>query len=90
MPNIKAVVWEDEEENNWKVKIPSARLGSFKLNGKALKNEGETYKSSFINKPILEKEIIILKSNLGIDDMIKREFKKRKNENYNYKHTLVN
>ena len=35
-PNIKAVVWEDEEEQNWKVKIPSKRLGSFELNGKAL------------------------------------------------------
>ena len=33
---VKAVVWEDEEENNWKVKIPSVRLGSFELNGKAL------------------------------------------------------
>ena len=39
MPNIKAVVWEDEEENNWKVKVPSIRLGSFELNGKALKND---------------------------------------------------
>jgi uncharacterized UPF0160 family protein len=39
MPNIKAVVWEDEEENNWKVKVPSLRLGSFELNGKALKND---------------------------------------------------
>lgn len=36
MPNIKAVVWEDKEENNWKVKVPSKRLGSFELNGKAL------------------------------------------------------
>ena len=35
-PNIKAVVWEDTEEKNWKVKIPSQRLGSFDLNGKAL------------------------------------------------------
>jgi len=35
-PHIKAVVWEDEEEGNYKVKIPSKRLGSFDLNGKAL------------------------------------------------------
>lgn len=35
-PNIKAVVWEDEDEKNWKVKIPPKRLGSFKLHGKAL------------------------------------------------------
>ena len=35
-PNIKAVVWQDVEENNYKVKIPSKRLGSFDLNGKAL------------------------------------------------------
>ena len=36
-PHIKAVVWEDEIENNYKVKIPSKRLGSFELNGRALK-----------------------------------------------------
>jgi len=35
-PNIKAVVWEDEYEKKWKVKIPSTRLGSYNLNGKAL------------------------------------------------------
>lgn len=35
-PHVKAVVWEDEEENNWKVKIPSKRLGTFELHGKAL------------------------------------------------------
>jgi hypothetical protein len=29
----------NKEENNWKVKIPSIRLGSFELNGKALKND---------------------------------------------------
>jgi uncharacterized UPF0160 family protein len=39
MPYIKAVVWEDEEENNWKVKVPSKTVGSFELNGKALKND---------------------------------------------------
>jgi len=39
MPYIKAVVWEDEEENNWKVKVPPLRLGSFELNGKPLKND---------------------------------------------------
>ncbi|MEA3512991.1 MAG: MYG1 family protein [Campylobacterota bacterium] len=35
-PQIKAVVWEDEEEKNYKVKIPPKYLGSFELNGKAL------------------------------------------------------
>jgi uncharacterized UPF0160 family protein len=30
-PHIKAVVWEDEQEKNFKVKIPSKRLGSFEL-----------------------------------------------------------
>jgi len=35
-PHIKAVVWEDEEEGNYKVKVPSKKLGSFELNGKAL------------------------------------------------------
>ena len=39
MPFVKAVVWEDEEENNWKVKVPSKTVGSFELNGKALKND---------------------------------------------------
>ena len=41
MPNIKAVVWKDEEEDVWKVKVPSKRLGSFELNGKALKQDNE-------------------------------------------------
>lgn len=36
MPNIKAVVWEDPKEKNWKVKIPATRMGSFDLNGKGL------------------------------------------------------
>ena len=35
-PDIKAVVWEDKEDNNWKVRIPAKRLGSFDLHGKAL------------------------------------------------------
>ena len=39
MPFVKAVVWEDEEENNWKVKVPSKTVGSFELNGKSLKND---------------------------------------------------
>ena len=39
MPFVKAVVWEDEEENNWKVKVPSRKMGTFELNGKALKND---------------------------------------------------
>ena len=38
-PNIKAVVWEDDDEKNYKVKIPPKRLGSFELNGKALKSD---------------------------------------------------
>ena len=40
-PNIKAVVWEDEEEGVWKVKVPSKNLGSFELNGKAFKQNNE-------------------------------------------------
>ena len=39
MPFVKAVVWEDEEENNWKVKVPSRKMGTFELNGKALKQD---------------------------------------------------
>ncbi len=39
MPFIKAVVWEDEFDNTWKVKIPSKIPGSFELNGRALKND---------------------------------------------------
>jgi len=39
MPNIHAVVWEDEEEKNWKVKIPAKRMGSFDLHGKALTDD---------------------------------------------------
>lgn len=34
MPHIKIVVWEDEEENNWKAKVAPKRLGSFELNAK--------------------------------------------------------
>jgi uncharacterized UPF0160 family protein len=36
-PNIKAVVWEDEDEENWKVKITSKYPGSFELNYKPFK-----------------------------------------------------
>jgi len=36
-PHIKAVVWEDEHEKNWKVKIPSKSVGSFELNAKSFK-----------------------------------------------------
>jgi uncharacterized UPF0160 family protein len=39
-PYIKAVVWEDKIEKNFKVKIPSKRLGTFELNGKALVDDG--------------------------------------------------
>ncbi|MGJ0300635.1 MYG1 family protein [Aliarcobacter cryaerophilus] len=39
MPYIKAVVWEDQEENNWKVKIPAIRIGTFELNGNPLKQD---------------------------------------------------
>jgi len=35
-PNIHAVVWEDKEDNNWKVRVPAKRSGSFELNGKEL------------------------------------------------------
>ena len=35
-PHIEAVVWEDKEDNNWKVRIPAKRAGSFDLHGKAL------------------------------------------------------
>ncbi len=35
-PNIKAVVWEDKQEGNWKIKIPAKRVGTFELHGKAL------------------------------------------------------
>ncbi len=35
-PNINAVVWEDVQEGKWKVKIPTKRLGTFELHGKAL------------------------------------------------------
>lgn len=35
-PKIRAVVWEDLNEENWKVRIPSKKLGSFELNGKEL------------------------------------------------------
>ena len=38
-PEIKAVVWEDLDDKNWKVRIPSKRLGSFELNGKALQQD---------------------------------------------------
>ena len=34
--HIKAVVWEDVVEKNWKVRIPSLRKGSFELNGNRL------------------------------------------------------
>jgi uncharacterized UPF0160 family protein len=35
-PGIKAVVWEDEADGNWKVKIPQKRAGSFELSAKPL------------------------------------------------------
>lgn len=38
-PEIKAVVWEDENEGNWKVKIPPKRPGSFELAAKPLKQD---------------------------------------------------
>jgi uncharacterized UPF0160 family protein len=41
MPNIKVVVWEDIDEGTWKAKVPSKRLGSFELNGKAFKQDKE-------------------------------------------------
>ena len=39
MPDIKAVVWEDEEDGKWKVKIPSKKPGSFELAAKPLKSD---------------------------------------------------
>ncbi|MGJ0303604.1 MYG1 family protein [Aliarcobacter cryaerophilus] len=39
MPFVKAVVWEDKEDNTWKVKVPSKTLGSFTLNGKMLQQD---------------------------------------------------
>lgn len=41
-----------------------------------LKSKGVDYKSTFINKPVIEKEIIILKNSFGMDATLKREFKK--------------
>lgn len=38
-PEIEAVVWEDIDENNWKVRIPPKKQGSFELNAKALKQD---------------------------------------------------
>ena len=35
-PHIKAVVWEDKEDNSWKVQIPSIKPNSFDLNAKPL------------------------------------------------------
>lgn len=40
------------------------------------KSKGVDYKSTFINKPVIEKEIIILKNSFGMDATLKREFKK--------------
>ena len=34
--HIKAVVWNDKIEDNWKVRVPSLRCGSFELNGNPL------------------------------------------------------
>lgn len=39
MPNIKAVVWKDEFDNRWKVKIPSKKTGSFELSAKVLPHD---------------------------------------------------
>jgi len=39
-PHIKAVVWEDEAEKNWKVKIPAKKLGSYELVTKPLEDDG--------------------------------------------------
>lgn len=38
-PEIKAVVWEDLDEKNWKVRIPFKKQGSFELNAKAFKQD---------------------------------------------------
>jgi hypothetical protein len=39
-PHIKAVVWEDEIEKNFKVKIVPKRLGSFDLVTKPFQDDG--------------------------------------------------
>jgi len=38
-PNVKAVVWQDMDNGNYKVKIVPKRLGSFELNSKSLKQD---------------------------------------------------
>ena len=38
-PNIKAVVWQDEEEENWKVKLTPKVPGRFELNAKPLEQD---------------------------------------------------
>ena len=38
-PHIKAVVWEDPEEHNWKVKLAPKVPGQFESNAKPLKND---------------------------------------------------
>ncbi len=38
-PQIKAVVWKDENDNKYKVKIVPKKLGSFELNAKPLKQD---------------------------------------------------
>ena len=39
MPFVKAVVWEDEDDRTWKVKVPAKKVGSFELNGNPLKQD---------------------------------------------------
>lgn len=38
-PHIKAVIWEDTEENNWKIRVAPKSIGSFELNSKRLKQD---------------------------------------------------
>ena len=47
MPNVKAVVWEDVLENNWKVNITSKFIGSFELTHIPLKQD---FNMEFVHK----------------------------------------
>ena len=40
-PEVKAVVWQDESDGKFKVRIPPKMVGSFELNGAALKQDNK-------------------------------------------------
>ena len=58
-PEIKAVVWEDENEGKWKIKIPPKRPGSFELVVKPLVQDDTLWslstKAVFLELPKREK-----------------------------------